>query len=316
VTKGITAQQRRAIERQADDVRMDCLRRGLTIEETVDRIIRAVPDVLPLEAWRFANGWTHAEVGARLDLLYESDGLTPPNLGTANLGSWERGDRRPGDERIEYFCRLYRARPDQLGFGGDRMPGVVGHIQRAGIVDAYPYTCEDSEKDLVDRLSRARSRINMFGLTRNYYAHEEIKPIFEKKADVPIALYIMDPYCASRRDRYRIEPAEAAMEDPERFIRDVLRPLDAMSRRHPRFRVFLYNFPCAFGIEEIDDVCRVMLYGHGKRGTQGPIITFAQGSSSHTYFTDQLRWLERLGSEEPTPEPWASKGLVVRPLSL
>lgn len=279
--------------------------------------MRAVPNVVPLEAWRFANGWTRGEVSARLDMLYEADGLAPPNIDSASLCRWEHGDRRPSDERIEYFCRLYRTRPDQLGFGKDHTPAVVGHIQRAGIVDAYPYTCENSEKDLVDRLANARSRINMFGLTRNYYAHDEVRPILESKAKrLPITLYLMDPYCDSRRDRYRIEPAEAAMEDPERYVREVLSPLHAMAQRYEKFNIFLYNFPCSFAIEEIDDVCRIMLYGHGKRGTQGPIITFAQGSSSFTFFTDQIRWLERMSSETPTLEPWASKGIEVRPLVL
>ncbi|RAY15360.1 hypothetical protein DPM19_11700 [Actinomadura craniellae] len=197
------------------------------------------------------------------------------------------------------------------------MEPYVGHLQRAGIIDAYPYTGEESQQDLLDRIKAARQRINMFGLTRNYYARDEVLPVFEEKAaaGVPVQLFIMDPYCDSRRDRYRIEPAEAAMEDPDRYVREILRPLHALSTKHPAFKIFLFNFPCSFAIEEVDDACRMMLYGHGKRGTQGPIITVTEGSPTHIYCVDQIRWLERLAQGD-TPEPWASKGIRVWPLQL
>ncbi|WP_169803799.1 helix-turn-helix domain-containing protein [Actinomadura rubrobrunea] len=314
----IPAARRREIERKATEIRLDGIRRGLATEEIVDRMLRALgPELFPLEAWRLANGWSRAEVSARLDSLYERDGLAPPGIDAATLCRWEHGERRPSEERIDYLCRLYRTRPDRLGYGTDHTPGEVGHLQRAGIIDAYPHTTEESEHDLISRIRNARERINMFGLTRNFYAREDVLPVFAEKAaaGVPVQLFIMDPYCDSRRDRYRIEPAEAAMEDPDRYVREVLRPLSAAAARHERLRIFLYNFPCSFAIEEIDDVCRVMLYGHGKRGTQGPIVTFAEGSSSHAYFVDQIRWLERL-SQGDTPEPWASKGIRVTPLNV
>jgi hypothetical protein len=41
----------------------------------------------------------------------------------------------------------------------------------------------------------------------------------------------MDPYCDSRRDRYRLEPVEAAMENPSRYMREVVRPLYAAAER-------------------------------------------------------------------------------------
>ncbi|MFI0422909.1 helix-turn-helix domain-containing protein [Spongiactinospora sp. 9N601] len=279
----------------------------------MNRILAAVPDVMPLEAWRFASGWTRPEVSARLDMLYQSDGLAPPGIDQATLCRWEHGERRPGDERIEYLCRLYRTRPDRLGFGIDHSPVDVDHLQRMGILDAFPYTSQESEADLVRRIEAAGQRVNLFGLTRNFYGHERILPLLEAKAaTVPVQIFVMDPYCDSRRDRYRIEPAEAAMEDPARYVREILRPLHETAARAPELRVYLYNFPCSFAIEEIDDVCRVMLYGHGKRGTQGPILTFGEGTAAHAYFADQIRWLERLAEGPHAPEPWASKGLVVR----
>ncbi|MEO3853522.1 helix-turn-helix transcriptional regulator [Acrocarpospora sp. B8E8] len=314
----VTLERRRSIDREAKALLHESLRLGLAAEETVDRILRRMPEVKPLEAWRFANGWTRGEVSARLDALYRSAGLAPPGIDQATICRWEHDERRPSDERIEFLCRLYRTRPDRLGFGVDHSMADTNHLQRVGIIDAYPYTSEASESDLIRRITEARKRINMFGLTRNFYGRDSILTLFGQKATqgIPIQIFVMDPTCESRRDRYRIEPAEAAMEDPDRYIREILRPLHKSMQKYPQLKVFLYNFPCSFAIEEIDDVCRVMLYGHGKRGTQGPIITFGGETSAHNYFVDQIRWMERLAHEAVIPEPWASKNISVRLLDL
>jgi hypothetical protein len=163
--------------------------------------------------------------------------------------------------------------------------------------------------------------ITVFGLTRNFYAKDEILPLFESQAvNIPVTFYVMDPRCGSRRDRYRIEPIEAAMENPDRYTREILRPLYLASQRvqpaaAPKagMRIFTYNFPCSFAIERVDRSCRVMLYGHGKRGTEGPILVFEEGTQYWDYFIDQLAWLYRLATDPR--EPWTSKGLAVRPLT-
>jgi hypothetical protein len=109
------------------------------------------------------------------------------------------------------------------------------------------------------------------------------------------------------------------MEDPSRYMREVLRPLYAAAQRvepaavpSAGMRVYAYNFPCSFAIERIDRTCRVMLYGHGKRGTEGPILIFDEGTAYWDYFASQLEWMKRL-ADDPR-EPWTSKGLVVRAL--
>jgi len=48
---------------------------------------------------------------------------------------------------------------------------------------------------------------------------------------IPVTFFVMDPYCDSRRERYRLEPVEAAMENPSRYMREVLRPLYAAAER-------------------------------------------------------------------------------------
>jgi hypothetical protein len=173
----------------------------------------------------------------------------------------------------------------------------------------------------VARIKAAREEISVFGLTRNFYARDEVLPLFESKAlEIPVTFYVMDPHCDSRRDRYRLEPIEAAMEDPVRYTREILRPLFGASQRiapaagpSAGLHLFTYNFPCSFAMEKFDRSCRVMLYGHCKRGTEGPIIVFNEGTPYWEYFSSQMQWLRRLATDPR--EPWTSKGLVVRPLT-
>ncbi|WP_371496227.1 helix-turn-helix domain-containing protein [Kitasatospora sp. NBC_00374] len=308
---------RRAAERTARDLRLHGLRDGATVAETTDRILAALDHIHPLEVHRWAHGWGRGELSARIDIAYQQDGLMAPGISDPEICRWEHGQRRPSDERIDYLCRVYGTRPDRLGFGRDYSGVMLGHLEQAGIVDAFPLTNIESKSDLVSRLRSAREGITMFGLTRNFYSSDDMLPLFTAKShEVPIRIFIMDPYCESRRDRYRLEPAEAAMEDPARYEREVLRPLaQAVARSGGDLKVYLYDFPCSFAMERIDDSIRVMLYGHGKRGTDGPILTFEKGPDGGTpyweYFAGQLEWVQRLGDAEEIPEPWSSKGIRV-----
>ncbi|WP_157882540.1 helix-turn-helix domain-containing protein [Streptomyces silvensis] len=305
---------RRKMERTARDLRLRGIREGLTTAQIVDRILKGVPAAQPLQAHRWAHGWERAEVSTRIDLLYEADGLAPPGISDAELCRWEHGARRPSDERIDYLCRVYATRPDLLGFGRDYSGAMTGHLEGAGLVDLFPQTNTASKADLITRVRNARHHVTMFGLTRNFYAVDEVLELFEAKGrDVPVRIYAMDPYCDSRRDRYRIEPAEAAMEDPDRYVREILRPLAQAAKRTRHLEIYLYDFPCSFAMESIDDTIRVMLYGHGKRGTDGPIFSFTSDTEYHQYFDDQLRWLDRMATAADVPEPWLSKGIKVWP---
>ncbi|GAB3458292.1 hypothetical protein GCM10027436_63410 [Actinophytocola sediminis] len=292
------------------------MREGSHVEDIATRIAR-LDDIHPLLAWRWAHGWSRSELSARIDGAYEQDGLAPPHLTDPEILRWEHDQRRPNDERVAYLCRVYRTRPDRLGYGEDHSVQEITHLERAGLIDIYPRTDDESMRDLFGRIASARHRVNVFGLTRNFYARDHVLPMIEAKArTVPVRLYMMDPTSDSRKDRYRLEPGEAAMENPDRYLREVLRPLAAAQERLSEFgergaglEVWLYNFPCSFAIEEIDDEYRVMPYGHGKRGTDGPILIFGQDTSYAEYFASQMRWIERLAIEPW--EPWISKDLKV-----
>ncbi|MGH3874740.1 MAG: hypothetical protein ACRDSR_25095 [Pseudonocardiaceae bacterium] len=252
----------------------------------------------------------------------------------AQFYRWLRGDLRelpyPDACRVlesmfpQYNVRdLFRPCSPESMHGGEPIAGnaieEMDPLIKAGVSQLWPRTGPDVLYDLVSRINGAHHEVSMFGLTRNFYASAEMLPLFESKAcEIPVTFYVMDPHCDSRRDRYRIEPAEAAMEDPARYKREILRPLLAASQRvssatsSAGLRIFTYNFPCSFAIEKIDRSCRVMLYGHGKRGTEGPVFVFDDNTPYWDYFAGQIQWLQRL-AESPR-EPWTSKGLTVRPL--
>ncbi len=253
----------------------------------------------------------------------------------AQFYRWLRGDLRglpyPDACRVleamfpEHKVKdLFRPRSSEAetrnsGPAADGTAKELGLLGEAGISHLWPKTGPDVLRDLMSRVSGAREEVSMFGLTRNIYTSDEMLPLFESKAhEISVTFYVMDPYCDARRERYRIEPSEAEMEDPVRYKREILRPLFAASQRvspstpSAGLRIFTYNFPCSFAIEKIDRSCRVMLYGHGKRGTEGPIFVFADNTAYWDYFAGQIQWLERLATSPR--EPWTSKGLVVRPL--
>jgi hypothetical protein len=317
--RSLSRGERQRATRQASAVRIRCLREGLAPEAIVDEILRQAPLMFALEAWRFAFGWTRPEVCARLDALYEMEELAPPGITSAELCRWEHQQRRPSDQRVDFLCKLYGTRPDRLGYGVDFSSGPLDRNSNPTISNLWPQTNQDSLDDLVARVRSARHRINIFGLTQNFYARDELLPIFEATAlEIPVAFYVMHPNCPLRRDRYRIEPSEAAMANPSRYIRESLTPLHEASERIAPAAVegaglwiYTYNFPCSFAIEQIDEHCRVMLYGHGKRGTEGPIFAFDEGTPYYDYFDSQIRWLETL-RDDPS-EPWISKGLEVQP---
>jgi DNA-binding transcriptional regulator YhcF (GntR family) len=205
----------------------------------------------------------------------------------------------------------------------DAMSGEATNIeqlQQAGITDIWPRTDHDANADLLRRITNARSHITVFGLTRNFYAWDNVLPVLEARASqIPVTIYVMDPYCESRADRYRLEPLQATLDAPGKYVREVLLPLHEVSERiepttqEAGLRLFTFNFPCSFSIEHIDEHIRVALYGHGRRGTDSPVMMFRAGTPYFDYFNAQLEWLTLLATEPP--KSWADKGLAVTPVT-
>ncbi|WP_254401032.1 Twin-arginine translocation pathway signal [Streptomyces sp. AC555_RSS877] len=112
----ITRSRRAAIVREAARIRMRCQRAGYRTEQTVAALRTAFPEVTELEAWRFALGWSRADTVTQIGELYRADGLMPPGLSESMLCRWEHDpDEWPGPDYAVMLCRVYRARPEQLG---------------------------------------------------------------------------------------------------------------------------------------------------------------------------------------------------------
>jgi len=129
---------RRQLEEQAKQLRLRGQLEGWPRDRIVDEILIQLPAISPLEAHRLAAGWTRRQLSRALDALYEADGLMAPRVSVSEICRWEHGRHQPNWERQEYLTRLYRTRPDRLGFGRDyssRKPpaGDVGVPRRESL---------------------------------------------------------------------------------------------------------------------------------------------------------------------------------------
>jgi hypothetical protein len=191
----------------------------------------------------------------------------------------------------------------------------------AAIETVFAKTNVHSNQDLVNRLELAKSHFTSFGLTRNFYVSDVLFDLIKRKAlQISIKIFLMDPGCDSRKDRYRLEPSDAALEDIKKYKETIeSKYLELMSEvnNHPSkavnagINVYRFNFPCSFAIEEIDDHCRVMLYGHNKRGTDSPIFVFKSDNPCYEYFISQLRWMEEMAASPEVAEPWKRKRIEI-----
>ncbi|GGL22022.1 hypothetical protein Sme01_19940 [Sphaerisporangium melleum] len=107
--------RRAELQRRAQEIRLTCQRDGMTVHQTAAAIVSDLPQMLPLEAWRLAYGWSRPQCVAGIVQLYAAAGLAEPGLNTAMLCKWEHGDSDPGPEYGPMLCRFYGATPSQLG---------------------------------------------------------------------------------------------------------------------------------------------------------------------------------------------------------
>jgi hypothetical protein len=58
-----------------------------------------------------------------------------------------------------------------------------------------------------------------------------------------------------------------------------------------------------------------MLYGHGKKGTDSPILIFGKDSPHYKYFVSQIAWIEEIASGKISSE-WYEKKIKIEPFKL
>ena len=126
MTAKISRARRAELQRAAYDLRRRGQRDAWPVARIAAMIRVELPDILPLEAWRLAYGWSRPQAVAGLGALYQADGLASPPVNPSMLCRWEHGTHPPGQEYEQALCRLYQADAAQLGL----VPGGV--LQRTG----------------------------------------------------------------------------------------------------------------------------------------------------------------------------------------
>jgi hypothetical protein len=91
----ISRARRAELQRQAQDIRRAGQRGRWSVERIAAAIQVELPELLPLEAWRLAFGWSRRQVIDGIQALYVGDGLAPPAVNTSMLCRWET---RPGPQ--------------------------------------------------------------------------------------------------------------------------------------------------------------------------------------------------------------------------
>lgn len=107
--------QRAELLRTAHDIRRRGQRAGHPVDQIATEIRDQLPQMLPLEAWRLAYGWSRPQALAGIAALYTEQELAPPPLNSAMMCRWEHGVICVGPEYGPLLCSLYGATSDALG---------------------------------------------------------------------------------------------------------------------------------------------------------------------------------------------------------
>jgi tetratricopeptide (TPR) repeat protein len=111
----ISRQRRAEVARAAQMIRQRGQRADWPVGRIAATICQELPEVLPLEAWRWAYGWSRAQTVEQVIQHYREHHLGIPGLNTSMLCRYEHGDITPGPDYAEALCRVYRAAPSMLG---------------------------------------------------------------------------------------------------------------------------------------------------------------------------------------------------------
>jgi hypothetical protein len=168
----ISRAARAQVQRQAQQIRQREQLAGWEAASIAGTLQKEVPGIRPLEAWRLAHGWSRPRVIAGIAALYEEDGLAVPGINPSMLCRWEHGDAQPGPEYGQMLCRLYRARPEQLGLAP---PAAAVPLPRAPTdVPAWPAAVWESVELVMEIEGPAGGPLTLAQLDQavRYYAAE------------------------------------------------------------------------------------------------------------------------------------------------
>ncbi|MBF6059548.1 helix-turn-helix transcriptional regulator [Nocardia terpenica] len=170
--------------------------------------IRSHCGVSLLRAHRIAHGFTLVEVAQQLQQLLSTDGSSSRGLSHQSVSRWETGLDMPTYPFLDALCRLYRTRPDRLGFGHD-----------------YTADAPQSSRNSQVGVSASGPLVVTSGVPRGASVWETVHALEESLEATGYLLYVVPPseYIPARmRDLARIQQlmlAEQSAELRRRLLR-------------------------------------------------------------------------------------------------
>jgi len=153
-------------------------------------VARAINDhcgVGLLRAHRFANGWTLVEVTEYLRGLLRGAGQPQVGLAYQRVSCWETGVEVPSQRYLDALCRLYRTRPDRLGFGCDyseNMEEPASERAAPRLKAGGQATANYENLAAVDEQEEAMERRELLGLLASYSGLAMLAPLSEALSSV------------------------------------------------------------------------------------------------------------------------------------
>ncbi|MBC6457091.1 helix-turn-helix domain-containing protein [Actinomadura sp. HBU206391] len=110
----ISRQRRTEILKRAQQLRRQGQYEGWPVEQITAALLAELPELLVLEAWRLAYGWSRQQT---IDAMTASAGADSLDLGLnpSMLCRWEHGTYRPSPQYASLLCEVYQVNPRQLG---------------------------------------------------------------------------------------------------------------------------------------------------------------------------------------------------------
>ena len=147
----ISRARRADLARRARDIRQECERQGMGALQVAEVILRQMPDILPLEAWRLARGWSRDRAVAELVALYEAEGRPVPAVNGAMLCRWDHGTVAMSPDYEHMLCRLYHVSPEQVRPGAATPRHFKSVTQRHGATTLHGGSHDDEGIDPMRR---------------------------------------------------------------------------------------------------------------------------------------------------------------------
>lgn len=110
----ISRGRRAELARSAHQIRARGQHSGWPVSQIAATIQTQLPQVLPLEAWRWAYGWSRDQVVDLVARYYAAHRLGRPGLNASMLCRYEHGEIVPSTGYAAALCAVYQARPEQL----------------------------------------------------------------------------------------------------------------------------------------------------------------------------------------------------------